>query len=360
MREGHGMKRLLSSAIFAGLLLSDPLLAAIDGTVVNGSTGKPQAGVEVTLLKPGAQGMQQLGTTQSDAAGHFHFEHDQPGGGPQLLQANFKDVHYNTLLTPNMPTTGVNLPIYNVTKSAEGTSEAQHLLVLQPSQSEIAVDETLIIDNPSKTTYSNNTEGSMRFFLPPPANGQVRVSAIGPEGMPLPQAPEKTAKANIYQVNFPIKPGQTQFQLTYVLPVGSPFTFRGAVVNVKGMRTSPLRLVAPDGVSLSGNAVQRVGQEPNTRATIFNVVANGNFSVDITGTGSLPGQQNGNSSDAAATTPDSDEPPVTEAPPKIYQHLPWLVTLALGILALGLVTLFRGSPRLPKQGIDAGARRSDA
>lgn len=354
------MKTLCSSALLAGFLLATPLFAAIDGTVVNATTGQPQPGVQVTLLKPGAQGMQQLGTTQSDAAGNFRFEHDQPGSGPQLLQANFKDIHYNALLTPNMPTTGVKLPIYDVTKSADGISEEQHLLVLQPSQSEIAVDETLIISNPSKTTYSNDAQGSMRFFLPPPANGQVRVSAVGPEGMPLPQAPEKTAKSNIYQVNFPLKPGQTQFQLTYVLPVGSPFTYRGAVVNVKGMRTSPLRLVAPDGVSLSGNAIQRIGQEPNTRATIFNVVANGNFSVDITGTGSLPGQQNESAAASPTSPDDSDEPPVTQAPPKIYQHLPWLVALALGILALGLVTLFRGSPRLPKQTVDSGARRSDA
>ena len=56
---------------------------------------------------------------QSDAAGHFLFEHDQPGGGPQLLQANYKGVNYNTLMTPNMPTAGVTLPIYNVTKSAD-------------------------------------------------------------------------------------------------------------------------------------------------------------------------------------------------------------------------------------------------
>jgi hypothetical protein len=178
--------------------------------------------------------------------------------------------------------------------------------------------------------------------------------------MPLPQAPEKTAKSNIYQVNFPIKPGQTQFQLTYVLPVGSPFTFRSAVVNVKGMRTSPLRLVAPDGVSLSGNAIQRVGQEPNTRATIFNVIASGNFRVDITGTGALPGQQNENAAAASPTTADnSDEPPVTEGRPKIYQHLPWLLALAFGILALGLITLFRSSPRIPKQTVDARIRRSD-
>ncbi len=346
------MKSALQSFAFS-VLLAAPMLASINGTVVNGTTGKPQAGVEIILLKPGAQGMQQLGTTRSDSVGHFIFEHDQPGGGPQLLQAHYKDVNYNQLLTPNLPTSGVDLQIYDVTKSAAHLRQSQHLMVLQPTSSEIAVNETLIIDNPSKTTYSNDAQGGMRFYLPPPANGQVRVSAEGPQGMPLPQAPQKTDKSNVYKVNFAIKPGQTQFQLTYVLPVGSPFTFRGQVVNVKGIQTAPLRLVAPEGVSLAGNAIERIGQEPNTRATIFNVIAAGNFSIDITGTGSLPGQGNANTTAGAPSANDtSDEPPVTEGEPRIYQHLPWLVALALSILGVGLIVLFLNSP--------SGIRKSDA
>ncbi len=360
MRKGNGMKSIRHTVAF-GFLIAAPLFASIDGTVVNGTSGKPQAGVEITLLKPGAQGMQNLGTTQSDRAGHFRFEHDQPGGGPQLLQAHYKDVNYNTLLTPNIPTSGVDLQIYDVSKSAREVRQAQHLLVLQPTTSEIAVNETLIVDNPSKTTYSNDAQGGMRFYLPPAANGQVRVSATGPQGMPLPQAPQQTGKSNVYKVDFPIKPGETQFQLTYVLPVGSPFTFRGEVVNVKDMPTAPLRLIAPEGVSLAGNAIERIGQEPNTRATIFNVIATGNFNVDITGTGSLPGEQNANASPAASSANDkSDETPVTEGAPKIYAHLPWLVALALSVLGVGLLVLFRSSPRVPRAGVTVGPRRSDA
>ena len=45
------------------LLSAGTVFAAMDGTVVNKTTGKPQAGVTVNLLKPGAQGMQQIGTT---------------------------------------------------------------------------------------------------------------------------------------------------------------------------------------------------------------------------------------------------------------------------------------------------------
>lgn len=331
-------------------LVAAPVFAAIDGTVVNETTGKPQSGVEVNLLKPGAQGMQKLGTTRSDNAGHFQFDNDQPGGGPQLLQARFDDVDYNKLLPPGLPTSGVNLTVYATTKSAAQVREEQHLLVLQPTTSQIAVNETLILDNPSKATYKNGEEGGMRFYLPPAANGQVRATATGPLGMPLPQAPQKTKQENVYKIDFPIKPGQTQFQLTYVLPAGAPFTFRGRVVNVKGIQTSPLRLVVPGGVSLAGKDLQKIGQEPKTQATIYNVVATGNFAADITGTGSLPGEQNA-AADQQANSPDAnDEPPIVEGSPKIYQHLPWLLGLAFSILGLGLVALFRNSR----------AQRSDA
>ncbi len=44
----------------------------ITGTVTNGTTGKPAAGDDVTLLSL-SQGMQEIGNTKTDAQGHFSF-----------------------------------------------------------------------------------------------------------------------------------------------------------------------------------------------------------------------------------------------------------------------------------------------
>ncbi len=321
------------------LFCSLPVFAAIDGTVLNRTTGKPEAGVSVTLLKPGQNGMQTLGTTTSGPGGRFFFEHDQPGGGPQLLQASYKGVNYNKLLTPNIPTSGVQLEIYEATKSPAVARIAERMMLIEPSSSQIAVSETVIVQNDSNTTYNNDALGGLLFFLPPAANGQSRVNVQGPQGMPLPRAAEKTAESNVFKVNFPIKPGQTEFEVSYVLPAGSPFTFRSRVTEVKGMRAGPLRLIAPPGVTLSGTDIQKVGTEPKTQATIYNVAAAGNFSAGITGTGSLRAAGN----DAAATD-NSDQPPVTQGPPRIYRHMAWLLALAFATLAVGLIVLFRSSP----------------
>jgi len=330
------MKIVLLSSVFIAASL--PGFAAIDGVVLNGTTGKPQPGVSVTLIKPGQGGMRTLGTTTSDAAGHFLFTNDEPGAGPQLLQAAYGQINYNKLMTPNIPTSNVELDVYEPTKSPAVAHVAQRMLLLEPNSSQIAVNETVIVQNSSKETYNNETLGALRFYLPPAANGQVRVNAQGSQGMPLPRTAEKTSEADVLKVNFPIKPGETEFQISYVLPVGSPFTFRGRDVRLNGMVTGPLRLVAPPGVTLSGSDIQQLGVEPNTQAAIYTVNGSGGpFSFDVAGTGSLH-------KDEAATADTSDSPQITEGSPQIYAHLPWLIGLALGVLGVGLIVLFRSSP----------------
>jgi hypothetical protein len=332
MRKGNRMTR-----IVLALLAATNVFAAINGTVVNQTTGKPQAGVSITLLKPGQAGMKSLGNTTSDAAGKFVFEHDQPGGGPQLLQANYSGVNYNKLLTPNIPTSGVELEIYEATKSPEVAHIAQHMLLLEPSTSEFAVNETVIIQNDSKTTFSDEKLGGFRFYLPPAANGQVKISAQGPGGMPLPRPAETTEEKDVFKVNYPIKPGETQFEITYVLVAGSPIIYHGAVIGLKGMPPAPLRLVAPSGVTVEGKDLQQLGTEPKTQATIYNVTARKFFDVNVTGTGTLHPPE-------GPAADENDSPKVTEGLPPVYSHLPWLITLGLGILGVGLFSLYFASP----------------
>ncbi|HZS57175.1 MAG TPA: carboxypeptidase-like regulatory domain-containing protein [Bryobacteraceae bacterium] len=319
------------------LLATGSLYAAIDGTVVNRTTGKPEPGVSITLVKPGQGGMRTIGTTVSDNAGHFVFARDEPGGGPQLLQASYKGVNYNKLMTPNIPTSNVELEVFEATKSPAVARVAQRMLVIEPNSSQIAVSETVMIQNDSNTTFTNPESGELRFYLPPAANGQVRINAQTSQGMPLPRPAEKTNETDVFKVDFPIKPGETEFDINYVLPAGSPFTFHGRVVGVKGMPSGPLRLIAPPGVTFSGTDIQQIGTEPKTQATIYNVTAPDLFSFDIAGTGSLHQQ-------STDTEDDADRPQVTEGNPQIYAHMGWLLTLAFGILAVGLAFLFRSSP----------------
>lgn len=320
------------------LLAALPALAAVDGTVVNRTTGNPAAGIRVSLVRPGQNGMAPVGSTTADAAGKFHFEEPSAAAGPQLVQANYHGINYNKLLTPNAPKDNVEVDVYDDTKSAAAVRVAQRMLIVEPNASQLSLNETVLLQNESNTTFHDAKGGDFRFYLPPAANGQVRVSAQSPGGMPLPRPAEKT-EGDVYKIDFPVKPGETQLEINYNLPAGSPFQFRGRVVNVNGMAAGPLRLVAPKGVQLSGQDIQEVGTEPKTQATIYNVVAPDLFSFDINGTGSLRG-----ASEAGGGGDESDSPPLREGQPQIYAHLPWLLTFTFAILGVGLVYLYRTSP----------------
>ena len=155
--------------------------------------------------------------------------------------------------------------------------------------------------------------------------------------MPLPRPAEKTNEDNVFKIDYPVKPGQTQFDINYVLPVGSPQTFRGRTIKIKGQPDAPVRLVVPPGVTIESPDVRSLGQEPQTQATIYDLL-NPAYTLNVSGTGTI-GQD-----DASSSDDDADRPQVDQKNPPIYHHLGWLVGLALALLAAAVVLLYRSSP----------------
>jgi len=322
----------------AMLVLAPVAFSAIDGTVINGTSGKPEPGVAIMLVRPGQKGMETIGTTTSDAQGHFKFDAAESEGGPQLLQGNYKGVNYNKMLTPGTPTNGVELKVFEASKSPAEAKVSQHMLVIEPSANQIGVSETIIVQNDGNTTYSNDELGGVRFYLPAGAGGKVGVSVKGPGGMPLPRSAKETEEKGVFKVPFAIKPGETEFDLTYAVPAADPLKFEGRVVGIKGQPAGTLRLVAPNGVTLEGADLKKLGQEPKSLATIYDVTAAGPFSVNVQGMGSLRG------GDDSAGTDTSDAPQIEAVKPPVYRYLAVLIGLAFGILGLGLLILYRSSP----------------
>src|SRR5258707_10647576 len=73
--------------------------ATVHGTVNNGTTGKPGAGVEVILIQLQG-GMQPVANTKTDSAGRFTFENPNIGGQPMLIRAVYKGVNFHQPLPP--------------------------------------------------------------------------------------------------------------------------------------------------------------------------------------------------------------------------------------------------------------------
>jgi hypothetical protein len=318
--------------VLALALAALPAFAAIEGTVVNQTTGKPEAGVQVNLLHPGEQGMQVLGTSKSGPDGVFRIDKDVPSP-PALLQGLYKGSTYNLIIAPGAPSTGLKLNVFDSTTDSKANKLALHMIILEPGADALRVSERYEVENDTTATFEDPLKGSLQFYLPDGAQGGTSVTVQAPDGMPIQRPAEKATRGpNIYKVGYPLKPGKTGFEVHYTLSAADTFTSQ------RTRTDAPTRLVTPSTVTLSGEGLTSLGQEPQSQAHIYEVTAI-SYNVKINGTGAFrtPDDDAG----GGGAQEDSGQPKVEEAQARIYTRLYWVLGLTLGILALGGTILYR-------------------
>jgi hypothetical protein len=327
MRKGNGMK--IAALV---LLAAVPIFAAVDGTIVNGTTGKPEPDTVVMLIQPTQSGMQTLGTTKSDAQGKFSFDNND-ASGPRLIQAIFQGVQYNKMVPPGMPSTGVEIPVFASSNKAGTAKETQHFIVLQPGEKEMTVSEGLLYVGDPNVTYYDPVKGSVRFYVPPEAKGPISVTVNPAGGMPIPRPALKTEVPNIYKIDYPVRPGETRFDLNYTVPTTSPMIFTDQLLHADAASN----LVVPAGVTAKSDDLELAGTEPKTQASIYRIKS-ASFKVEVDGTGALQPQSEGSGDD-------NGQPQVQEVKPRIYESMYWILGMAFAILGLGSVLLARNSAK---------------
>jgi hypothetical protein len=320
------------------VLMASIASAAVDGTVTNRTTGQPQPGATVTLYKLGQNGLESVESVKTDAAGKFRI--DQNLQGPRLLQSAYDGVTYNHMLPPNAPTSGVALEVYQSSKQPGEAKVVEHMMLFEPNGSELGVRESYLWLNAGKTTFNDPQGGTLRFYSPA-AVKDMQVNATAPQGMPIRRAPEPVGPPNTYKIDFPIKPGETNITVDYVIPFTAPGTFNGKILYKGGAPTS---IVAPPGVTVKGEGLESKGVEPRTKSTILQTAATA-FALSIEGSGALRRAQQ----EPAESEPSG--PSIQFILPKIYDKMYWVLALAGTILLLGFVLLYRaGQPAASTKG----------
>lgn len=322
----------------AWLLLALPAFAAVDGTVTNKTTGKPAPNATVTLYKLGGAGMESVVSVKSAADGTFHM--NETPQGPHLIQTAFEGVTYNHMLPPGSPTNGLALEVFASSKLPGAARVARHYVIFGPSGAEMSVNEGFLFHNDGTTTYNDPDNGTLKFYLPAEAKGVVKVKATAPQGMPIDRAAEKTSKADVYKLDFPIKPGETTIELTYRLPYNSGASYSGKLL---AKADEPTLLVVPDGVTMKGEGLELKGQEPRSKAFVYSVNRL-DYKVELTG--AVAAAPEANSEDAG--------PSLEEISPRILRsNMKWVLALALAVLALGFILLYRAQPAAVAAGVSA-------
>jgi hypothetical protein len=310
------------------LLLAAQAYAAVTGTVTNQSTGKPQAGATVALYRLATRtGLELIDQAKSDAQGNFTI--NQTPQGPHLIRTAFDGVTYNHMLPPGQPTTGLAIEVYNASKQPGGAKVAKHMILLEPGAGQMQVSETYLFTNEGKTAWNDPDSGTLKFFLPAGAS-KPDVKATAPGGMPLGAPVNKTAKPDVYAVDFAIKPGDTRIDVTYAAPYTEGADYAGKVVS----KDENTYLIVPSGVTLKGEGLNDLGAEPRTQAHIYGLTAS-NYKVQLTGSvAAAP-------ADAGPDASDDAGPRIEQIMPRVNSKTVPILAAALGILALGFALLYR-------------------
>jgi len=329
---------LLTTAITLLFTAFAALAGTVHGSVINRTTGKPIPNTDVDLLSP-TQGMALLASVKTDGQGQFTATNDSIGMGPVLIRATYQGVGFNAFLPPGRPQ--VDVEVFDVTKDPKSILPASHVIIFQPRDGKLIGAEEYNVKNGSQPPVAYfRTEGNFEFAIPDKAALQ-NVTATGSLGMDVPQASIDKGKG-LYAIAYAFHPGQTNIRLSYELPYpGNSATLKLPAVYA-GMR---MLLVAPPGVTLTGDGISAAGQEQGMNVFLHDALAaKGALAVSVSGVGSPQsaeaadgqGQQQGQEGNSRTQGQQVDV-----APPRI-DDLKWPMLFGLvALFALGAILLSR-------------------
>ena len=294
-RQAQG--RLWGTRLLPRLLLVVALCGAasaqnITGTVTNGTTGKPSAGDEVTLLSL-SQGMQEVGSTKTDAQGKFSLAAPADQGTPHMVRVTHGGVNFFPQGGPLMPgATTAQITVYDTAKKVDGLSQTVEVGRYQAEGNQLQVIALFAIKNGSNPPRALDADKTFEFVLPAGAEIDSGM-AKAPGGQPLNMTPTETSQKGHYAFSFPLRPGETQFQVTYHLPYSGE-----AVFSPKPLAdVQHFVVMTPKGMTFTAKDAQRFQSMPDDSGAGIMVATNvkprEDLSFKVSGTGQFQpeGQQ---------------------------------------------------------------------
>ncbi len=291
----------------------------VRGVVRNGTTNKPSAGDEVVLKRVG-NGMEDVGTTKTNAKGEFTF---------------------------NVPAT-----------------QGRYVLWVKHAGDLLKVDELFTMDNHSTPPMTKNGQHTLDVYLPEGA--KVEETSAQPAGnmaLKTPVVPDKSAP-NAFFFGFPIRPGQTQFRVSYSIP------YNGKIqLNPKtSLPAQNVLVVAPDSMNFTPSeaSVYTPTKDPQIKDVTLYLVKSAQptqqLGFAVTGTGIIPQQSNDQApANAGGGAPRGQGPGGGMAPPNDrpdpLQSGQWLFLGVLVVfLAAGAVYVYTANINEPQPKAASGKK----
>jgi hypothetical protein len=278
------LRRVVVAAAMVAALSGFVRGESITGVVTNKTTNKPAAGDDVVLIRL-QQGMQEATRTKTDAHGRFTL--DVPDEGIHLVRVTHDKANYFRPAPPG--TQSVEIDVYNAAAKVKGVSGEADVMRIQTDASgkTLHVVENFFVKNESSPPLTQFSDRPFEFYLP--AGAVVEGSAaLAPGGMPVQASPVPLGDANHYAFIFPIRPGETRFQITYRLPYSGSLKFSPRV----GMPTDTIAVMMPKSMTFAGGAstpYSPVTEETTAQTYVArNVAPSEPLDFTVSGAGQMP------------------------------------------------------------------------
>jgi len=328
------LRTLLRTCFVVLLLGSFSLAENLTGTVTNGTNNKPAAGDDVVLLKLG-EGMAEAGRVKSNAQGKFSLPLDD-ANAPHLVRVIHQGVTYHRMAPPG--TTSVEVQVFDAAKKVDGISVTADVMRFQAQGDQLQGVRLFAVDNNSNPPRTLMTDKGFEFYLPP---GAVVDSseATTAGGNPLNLAPVPQDEKDRYAFIFPLRPGETTFQLSYHLPYSGDLSIDPKLL----YGTQHFVVMLPKTMQFSGAPgsafkAMKSPKEPDTDVQVASNTSIGDalgFKVSGTGLMAQSGgdQGGGDSGQGQETRPGGGLGPPIDAPRPMQKYTWWI----LGLFAAALI-----------------------
>jgi hypothetical protein len=279
-------------------------------------------------------------------------------------------------------TQSVEVDVYNAAAKVKGVSSEADVMRLQTDESGKAlhVVENFFVKNESSPPLTQFSDRPFEFYLPEGAVVEGS-AALAPGGMPVQASPVPLGEPNHYAFIFPIRPGETRFQITYKLPYSGSLKFSPRVT----MPTDTIAVMMPKSMTFKPGAsapYTPVTEETTAQTYVARSVAPSQaLDFTVSGTGQMPrdtgaaaaageggpatadASAQGNAGGAAGTAASDTRPggglgtPLDpEGTNDPWAKYKWWILGGLGlVLAVGAGVMLKNGPATATNPVGAGA-----
>ena len=360
------MRRLLPfllSLTFALLVTPFALAATITGTVTNGTNNKPSAGDDVILVSL-QQRMQETARTKTDAHGKYSI--DVPDPGMHLIRVDHQKASYFQPAPPNTAT--VDVQVFDVAATVPGITTEANVLRIETDPQGLHVTQSYFVKNDSTPPRTQFSSHSYEIYLPPDAKIEG-AAAMGPGGMPVASSPAPMGEKGHYAYLFPLRPGETQFQVTYSLPYSGSAKFAPKLADA----ADNVVIMVPKSMTFTPDASTRyqpINDDINAQTFVAkNVSPAQALGFSVSGSGALPRDvqtaQSANGQPGAPASADDNRPggglgnPI-DTPDPLSKYKWWILSGAGLVLVIAAAFFLRRPAQRDEAVVAAGAPVSQA